>query len=195
MRLPCVSFLQIRTIVRRHWAASLDCRTDEIFFPPHRAYQALPEKQTGRHAGAQAPGRRLGRFLPRSDDIPIDPSGFGKSQPPDCVPPREAVPDILHGSYLLTGAISRFIAYARFGHNLPARLIRIAKFPLDVKREFCIFYRFFELIFVQNRDCGFPPVVAQNVGEFSACRQSLVDTLRQVFRTTKRNEMFEKLVD
>ena len=37
---------------------------------------------------------------------------FGKSQPPDCVPPREAVPDILHGSYLLFGAISRFIAYA-----------------------------------------------------------------------------------
>ena len=46
---------------------------------------------------------------------------FGKSQPPDCVPSKETAPDILHGSYLLFGAISRFIAYvfwAHFAHTL-----------------------------------------------------------------------------
>ena len=55
-------------------------------------------------------------------------------------------------------------SHTRFGQNLPARLIRITKFPLGVKREFCIFYRFFCVIFVQNADCGGWRGKAQDVG-------------------------------
>ena len=87
---------------------------------------------------------------------------FGKSQPPDCVPPREAIPDILHGSYHRS-VQSPASSHTRFGHNLPTRLIRITKFPLVVKREFCIYYRFFCVIFVQNADCGLAADLAQNM--------------------------------
>jgi len=58
-------------------------------------------------------GTRNGRFLPSPNDIRLYTAwSKGKSQPPDCVPPIQTIPDILHGSYLLFGAISRFIAYA-----------------------------------------------------------------------------------
>ncbi len=51
--------------------------------------------------------------FPRPNDIRMYIAwSKGKSQPPDCVPPIQTIPDILHGSYLLFGAISRFIAYA-----------------------------------------------------------------------------------
>ena len=87
---------------------------------------------------------------------------FGKSQPPDCVPPREAIPDILHGSYLLSEQ-SPASSHTRIGQNLPTRLIRITKFPLAVKREFCIIYRLFRDIFVQNADCGKQTIDTLNI--------------------------------
>ena len=59
------------------------------------------------------PDAVLAGFLPVQTIYALIRLVSGKSQPPDCVPPREAIPDILHGSYLLFGAISRFIAYVR----------------------------------------------------------------------------------
>ena len=109
------------------------------------------------------PEAAVAGFSPVQTIYPLIRLAFGKSQPPDCVPPREAIPDILHGSYLLSEQ-SPASSHTRFGHNLPTRLTRITKFPLAVKREFCIFYRFFSAIFVQNRDCGLADRRAQNIG-------------------------------
>ena len=63
MRLPCF-FLQNRTNnFRRHWLRLLFVRTDEIFYTPCRAYQALGEKVTGIERPRRSAGTRNGRFL------------------------------------------------------------------------------------------------------------------------------------
>ena len=62
--------------------------------------------------------------FPRPNDIRMYIAwSKGKSQPPDYVPSIPTIPDILHGSYLLFGAISRFIAYALLGILAPRALI------------------------------------------------------------------------
>ena len=49
-------------------------------------------------------------FLSRSDTVQAIYTMCSTLQPPDCVPKMASVPDILHGSYLVLRAISRFIA-------------------------------------------------------------------------------------
>ena len=166
MRLPCCTFLQIRTIVDS--IGSVDgCRTDEIFFPPHRAYQTLTEKQTGRQAGAQAPGRRCGRFLPRSRRY----TRLSVWSPENLSRPIVYRQERRHRTYSteVTSCPEQSPASSHtcFGHIPPTRLLRITKFPLAVKREFCIFYRFFSVIFVQIAYCGLGLVPAQNMGLLS----------------------------
>ena len=76
---------------------------------------------------------------------------YGKLQPPDCVPSKPTVPDILHGSYLLSEQSPAS------SHNTPfcRRSHRITKLPPDVKRKFCIFRRISAIIFVQCADLQF----------------------------------------
>ncbi len=70
-------------------------------------------------------------------------SGFRKSQPPDCVPPREAAPDILHGSYLLEW--QPLNQSLRTSCRLFSRLILSQKLEIHI-----VFRRFFDFISQKN---------------------------------------------
>ena len=119
----------------------------------------------------------------------------GKSQPPDCVPPIQTIPDILHGSYLLFGAISRFIAYALLDILVPRAPIEYQThgsvssiFFVKIEDFFiyflCRFYSVFMHIYntIYGLDCrgSAPPLPSKNLSFNSGQRPNAPKTLRGV---------------